>query len=208
MPQFARRSLIRIAAIPLLACLIGIVAFTTTSDGSATGIPWSATTPLTWDLFRAVPPADAVNRTEAAAIHMTIRWHASYSVKSSGGLWTGHVQSATVSNTMKPSLSWAVPNRADDRVLQHEQAHFDLNEVYRRKLETALPCIQAQSATKAGVIDALDAALHRTADEVLLQLQESQAAYDAETRHGNDGVGQARWEALIATWLLNPAAAP
>jgi hypothetical protein len=199
--------LLRVVAIPLLACLIGFSALATSSDGSVPGIPWNAATPLTWDLFRATPPADAVNRTEAAAIHMTIRWHASYSVTSNGGSWTGLVESVTVTNTMAPSLSWVVLGKADDRILQHEQAHFDLNEVYRRRLETLLPCIQAQSATKEGAIDALHAALHRRANEILLQLQAAQAGYDVETGHGNNPAGQARWEAQIATWLRNPAAA-
>jgi len=188
--------------------MIGFITFATTSDGSVPGIPWNAATPLTWDLFQATPPADAIHRTEAAAIHMAIRWHASYSVALSVGSWRGHVQSVTITNTMEPSLSWVVSGKADGRVLSHEQAHFDLNEVYRRKLETLLACIQAQSATKEGVIDVLNAALHRRANEVLLQLQAAQARYDAEAGHGNNPAGQARWEAQIAAWLLNPTAAP
>ena len=209
MQSVARWCPLRVVAIPLCACLIGFAALAAASDGSVSGIPWNAATPLTWDLFRAPPPADAVNRTEAAAIHMTIRWHAQYSVVSNGGSsWTGHVQSVTVTNTMEPSLSWVVLGKADDRVLQHEQAHFDLNEVYRRKLEALLPCIQAQSVTKEGAIDALHAALHRRANEVLLQLQAAQAEYDAETGHGSNLSGQARWEEQIAAWLRNAASAP
>ncbi len=208
MQHVPRWSLIRVVTIPLLACMIGFIAFAATSDGSVPGIPWDATTPLTWDLFQATPPADAVHRTEAAAIHMAIHWHASYSATLSLGSWRGHVQSVAITNTMEPSVSWVVPGKADGRVLGHEQAHFDLNEIYRRKLETLLACIQAQSATKEGVIDVLNAALHRRANEVLQQLQAAQARYDAETCHGNNPAGQARWEAQIAAWLLNPTAAP
>ena len=207
MQHAARWSVIRVVATPLLACLIGFTAFATTSDGSVSGIPWSASTPLTWDLFQAAPPADAVNRSEAAAIHMTIRWHASYSVTSSGGSWAGQVQNVTITNTMEPSLSWVVPGKADAQVLRHEQAHFDLNEAYRRKLEVLLPCIQARSATKEGAIDTLNADLHQRADEILEQLQAAQARYDTETGHGSNPAGQARWEAQIAAWLLNPTAA-
>ena len=208
MQHVPRRSLIRTVAIPFIACMIGFIAFDVALDGAACGIVWDATAPLTWDLFQATPPADAVHRTEAAAIHMAIRWHASYSVVFSVGSWKGQVQSVTTTNTMEPSLSWVVPGKADDRVLSHEQAHFDLNEVYRRKLEALLACIQAQSATKEGVIDALNGALHRRANEVLKQLQAAQARYDAGTCHGNDPAGQARWEDQIAAWLLNPTAAP
>jgi len=208
MNHVARRPSIRIVAAPFFACLLGLTAFAATSDGSAPGVPWDASTPLTWDLFRCAPPADAVHRSEAAAIHMTIRWNASYSVTSNGGGWTGHVTSVAVTNTMEPSLSWVVPGKGDGRILRHEQAHFDLNEVYRRKLENLLPWLRAQSASKQGAIDGLDAALHRQANEILEQLRAVQARYDAESGHGNDPAGQARWEARIAAWLLNPAAAP
>jgi len=139
---------------------------------------------------------------------MTIRWHASYSVTSSGSTWIGRVQNVTVTNTMEPSLSWVVPGKADARVLRHEQGHFDLNEVYRRKLEIVLPCLQSQCASKQGAIDELEAALHQRADGILEQLQAVQGRYDAESGHGNNPSGQARWEARIAAWLLNPVAAP
>jgi hypothetical protein len=208
MKHVARRSSIRVVAAPLLACLLGLAAFAAASDGSASSVPWDASTPLTWDLFRCAPPADAVHRSEAAAIHMTIHWHASYSVTSNGSGWTGHVTSVAVTNTMEPSLSWVVPGKGDGRILRHEQAHFDLNEVYRRKLEVLLPRLRAQSASKQGAIDGLDAALHRQANEVLEQLQAVQARYDAESEHGNNPAGQSRWEARIAAWLRNPAAAP
>jgi len=204
----AKRCVIRAVTIPLLACLVGFIAFAATSDGSVPGIPWDASMPLTWDLFQSTPPADAVHRSEPAAIHMTIRWHASYSVTSSGGSWTGHVRSVTITNTMEPLLSWVVPGKAASRILHHEQGHFDLNQVYRRKLEVLLPCLQAQNATKEGAINALKAALHQKASEVLEQLQAAQARYDAETGHGNNPNGQARWDAQIAAWLLNPTAAP
>jgi hypothetical protein len=207
-PCVARWAVNRFGTIPLLACLIGFIAFAAMSDDSVAAIPWDASTPLTWDLFRAAAPADAIHRSEAAAIHMTIRWHASYSVASSGSSWTGHVQRVTVANTMEPSLSWAVPGKVDDRVLRHEQAHFDLNEVYRRMLEALLPCLQAQNATKEGVIGALDATLHQRAAEILGRLQAAQTRYDAETCHGNDATGQARWEDQIAVWMRNPTAAP
>lgn len=193
---------------PLLACLLGLAALAATSVGVEASVPWDESTSLTWDLFRCTPPADAVNRNEAAAIHMTVRWHARYSVTSNGSTWTGHVTSVTVTNTMEPSLSWVVPGKGDDQVLRHEQGHFDLNEVYRRKLEALLPCLQAQSATKDGAIDELNAALHRRADEILEELKAAQARYDAESGHGNNPSGQARWEARIAGWLLNPTAAP
>lgn len=208
MEHVVGRSAILTAAASFLACLLGLAAFAAASEGSIPSVAWDASTPLTWDLFQCTAPADAVHRSEAAAIHMTIRWHAGYSVTSNGGSWTGRVQTVTVTNTMEPSLSWVVAGKADARVLRHEQGHFDLNEVYRRKLEILLPCLQSQSASKQAAIDELDAELHRRAGQILEQLQVLQTRYDAETAHGNNPSGQTRWEAQIAVWLTKPSAAP
>jgi hypothetical protein len=206
--QAARWRSVRVAVLALFVCLFGFDPSATATDTTDSCILWGESTPLTWDLFQAVPPADAVHRNEAAAIHMTIRWHAVYSVTSNGGSWTGHVKTATVTNAMEPALSWVVPGKAAPLVLRHEQGHFDLNEVYRRKLELSLACLRAQSATKDGAIDTLNTALHNRANEILAQLQAAQARYDAETGHGNNAAGQVQWATLIARWLLDPAAAP
>lgn len=199
---------VRIVAGSLFALLLGLFSYAAVLDGAASSMPWCETTPISWDLFQCPAPADAVHRNEAAAIHMTIRWHARYSVTSRGRTWVGHVESVAVTNTMEPSLSWVVPGKADDRVLGHEQAHFDLNEVYRRKLEIVLSSVQADSGSKDGALDALHEALHRKAEEILERLEAVQARYDAESGHGNNPAGQARWEAQIAAWLRDPAAAP
>jgi len=173
-------------------------------------IAWDPAYPITWDLFRGATPADAIHRTEAAAIHMTIRWHASYSVSSSNGTnWTGQVASITVTNTMEPSLSWVVPGKAYDDVLHHEQLHFDLNEVYRRKLECLLLGTGACTvATQQGAVDLLDASLHETANAVLKKLSDMQVLYDSQTAHGNNSTEQARWANLINEWLAAPITAP
>lgn len=207
--QQATRRTARRALSPLwLPIAVGILLLSFACVASSSGIPWDASRLLDWGMFRCTPPADAIHRSEAAAIHMTIRWHASYSVSSGNGGWTGRVQCATITNTMEPSLSWMVPGKCDDRVLEHEQAHFNLNEVYRRKLEVELGSLVAQSATKDGALDTLNAMLHRRAGEILSALQSAQARYDAETDHGNNAAAQARWESNIARWLDNPNAVP
>lgn len=204
MRQAPRRS-VRCVVWVAVACLITLTVAVAASSGD---VSWDPATPLTWSLFQAPPPADAIHRNEAAAIHMTIRWHASYSVVSNGGPWTGRIETVTVTNTMEPSLSWVVTAKADAQVLHHEQVHFDLNEVYRRKLETVLTCIQAQHPTKQGVLDALNTALHQKADVILTQLQVAQERFDAESCHGNNLAAQGRWEWNIADWLVYPASAP
>lgn len=174
-------------------------------------IDWDPFVPVSWDLFQGTPPVDATRRTEAAAIHMTISWRASYSVSSSNGgtSWLGQVAQISVTNTMEPASSWVVPSKADNAVLNHEQLHFDLNEVYRRKLECLLLGTSAcAGATQQAAVDQLYAALHQTASAVLAKVSEMQALYDAQTSHSTNASEQARWQGLISQWLLAPTTAP
>jgi hypothetical protein len=193
-----------------LVLLFGPVMAIAASEVEPPRLDWDDVCPIAWSLFQGTPPSDAVHRTEAAAIHMTIRWNASYSISSSTGTnWVGHVASVTVTNTMEPTLSWVVPGKAQASILQHEQLHFDLNEAYRRKLECMLLAIASCSATtQQGAVDQLNAALHQTADAVLQTLFDMQALYDSETAHSTDAKAQARWQGLVASWLAAPMTAP
>ncbi|MFC2079010.1 hypothetical protein ACFLSZ_03420 [Candidatus Bipolaricaulota bacterium] len=194
-------------ALAFFLCAVSVLA---TTEAEPPRIIWDQAYPVTWDLFQGVPPADADHRTEAAAIHMTIRWHASYSVSSTNGAnWSGQVASITVTNTMEPTLSWAVPGKTYASVLRHEQLHFDLNEVYSRKLDCLLlGTASCNGSTQQGAVDLLNASLHQTANAVLLKLTDMQSLYDSQTSHGNDAAEQARWEALITEWLAAPTTAP
>jgi hypothetical protein len=198
----------RLLTVAITLCLFTLGAF---AEIGSTQIEWDQSAPVTWDLFRGVPPADAPQRTEAAAIHMTIRWHVSYSVSSSNGgaTWTGQVAAITVTHTMEPDQSWVVPGKAFDNVLSHEQLHFDLNEVYRSKLECLLlETTSCQASTQQAAIDQLVSTLSQTANAILLRSEETQELYDSETAHSTDAAGQARWQALISQWLLAPLTAP
>lgn len=193
----------------LAIALCSISALATTA-GDLSHVNWDQASPITWSLFQGTPPADASQRTEAAAIHMTIRWHASYSVSSiNGSTWTGQVASITVTNTMEPADSWVVPGKAFASILGHEQSHFDLNEVYRRKLECLLLGTNTcNGATQQAVVDLLNTSLHQTANTVLQQLSDMQTLYDSQTSHGSNSAEQARWQNLISSWLVAPTTAP
>lgn len=190
----------------LCAVLVQVAA-----EVGAASVVWDQAHPITWYLFQGTPPADAGQRSEAAAIHMTIRWHAGYSISSTDGTnWVGQMTSITVTNTMEPALSWVVPGKTYERLLRHEQLHFDLNEVYRRKLEFRL--LQQTGAfaatTQQEVIDLLNQSLHHNAEVVLQELAEMQALYDLETSHSNNHAEQARWDSLITGWLDSAVTTP
>jgi hypothetical protein len=205
MIKFRQRLLL---VLGIAICLLSSIALA--EIGSA-HVDWDQYVPVSWDLFQGTPPADAHQRTEAAAIHMTISWRASYSVSSSNGgsSWLGQVAAITVTNTMEPGSSWVVPGKAHDNVLNHERLHFDLNEVYRRKLECLLLATNScQGATQQAAVDQLNASLHQTATVVLQKVSEMQTLYDSQTSHSTNSAEQARWQGLISQWLIEPTTAP
>ena len=182
------------------------------ASGTAQEVVWDQALYIHWGLFLAPPPHDAALRTEAAAIHMTVRWSLSYVARynASARSWEGAIDrsSLDVINTMEPFLSWVVPGKECETTLNHEQRHFDLNEVYRRKLDLSLSRLTATGASAEITKKLLKQRIDATANETLGSLQEMQARYDRETAHGMNSTEQARWDEMIAAWLVDPNQAP
>ena len=149
---------------------------------------------------------------EAAQIHMTIRWQLQLIMEYNcqRQLWTAIIDrpSLTVANTMAPAASWADRGRQNSATLNHEQGHFDLNEVYRRRLQAALTPLTAEGGTADAAKQALQALIDTASEEILSQLADTQASYDQETRHGTDLQAQTAWDRRIEAWLANPNQAP
>lgn len=94
-------------------------------------------------------------------------------------------------------LSWAYEDRQSPAILQHEQLHFDIAEVYARKLERKLNSLKIRKSQKAGASKLLQRYTRA-------QLA-SQARYDAETVHGLNHKKQKAWQELVDRELLNPS---
>ncbi|MEA3238509.1 MAG: DUF922 domain-containing protein [Candidatus Bipolaricaulota bacterium] len=175
-------------------------------------VPWSAEQQVTWKLFLAPYPQDGCMQAEAAAIHMTLNWSVSYVIdyERSKGTWYGYVDKSmiNVTNTMEPLLSWAASDGKSVDVLHHEQRHFDLNEVYARKLVGRLALPHATGTGKDEVRTALRKEINATASAVLDMASQMQSLYDDETEHGTNAETQTNWAAKIDAWLASPMQAP
>ncbi len=145
-------------------------------------------------------------------IDMRISWRVAYTIVYDPlrRMWSGTIDQAgvTVANTMDPRASWVRPGAATPALLDHEQHHFDLNEVYARMLVSAITGVSASGATK----NAVDAHLHQliaaAGSRVLDALKVMQRGYDDQTGHGTHLVQQRAWDEQIAAWLCTPDAAP
>jgi len=144
-------------------------------------------------------------------VSVDIKWAAGHDFDHRFGrtpAWIGTPKNIIVSNVLNPTLSWALKNAVTDRLLQHEQGHFDLSEVYRRKLEQSLCEVCVTGSNGEAVKAALDRALHAVADPILIQAKAMYQRYDVETSYGRNEAEQARWNQLIETWLGQPLTAP
>jgi len=196
------RSLLTVLTLAVIVLLPGIAAAYELPTGV---ICWDSSCPLSWNDFRGPVPGNVANLTDAAAIHMTISWPYQYNVQCGTSPELVTVTSISVFNFMDPSRSWAYGPRMTPETLRHEQTHFNLNEVYRRKLEGALRrLLPIPQTTK----EALRQLLHCTADPILDRMLAVQSQYDRETDHSNNAAAQAEWDRKVLGWLANPSLAP
>ncbi len=175
-------------------------------------LPWSANRPLTWDDFKGHPPEGAEEGDEAAKIAMGLGYSFKVRTWKEGGKWKAHLTEVTTTNTMKRSESWVVPGEKTPALLNHEQKHFDLNEVYRRLLDAALQKLVCNLEATGDTEEEAKANLEKKLDEALApfrkKCEEVQEQYDRETDHGRNAEKQAEWDKRIAGWLADPKTAP
>lgn len=81
------------------------------------------------------------------------------------------------------------------RILSHEQKHFDLTELYARKMRKAYselksPCEMSQPA------------LNKIYNDLFEELRQLQILYDVETDHGLKPEAQQQWDRFIGEGLI------
>ncbi|MEM7036039.1 MAG: DUF922 domain-containing protein [Bacteroidota bacterium] len=92
-----------------------------------------------------------------------------------------------------PEMSWH-RGEPSDRLLEHERRHFDITEIYARKLRKVYSELRNGCAMSKEV-------LKEKANEVREAWREKQREYDRETHHSTDREAQAKWNALIKAEL-------
>lgn len=96
-----------------------------------------------------------------------------------------------VYNTFSMQRSWVRPDAMTDEVLEHEQGHFDLCELYTRKLRARF------NATEGITVDNLRRITRSVWAEVHGEYAERQEQYEEETAHGLNREGQIAWTAFL-----------
>jgi hypothetical protein len=143
-------------------------------------LTWNAARKLTWSDYKANPnpnnDASATTRT-----YLAIDYHIS----------TDNF-SYTIRSAFSRSYSWG--RDKTEYILSHEQGHFDLAEVYARKLHQRMSAYRFDKRT-------FQKDLKKIYDEVAAEKAAIQEQYDRETRHSIDQEKQAEWLKKIARML-------
>lgn len=156
------------------------VSATVAQDPAEDALTWSASRKLTWSDYKASPnpKSDAAATTSTS---LSIDYHIS-----------GSQFSYTIKSWFSKSRSW-VRNQTD-HILSHEQGHFDIAEIYARKLHQRMSAYRFNKNN-------YQKELNRIYNEVADEKAAFQQQYDRETRHSIDEVKQAEWLKKISRML-------
>jgi hypothetical protein len=154
---------------------------TTIASNGEPEIIWSADRRLNWDDFKAAPSGRAMT---GAVTHSTIK------VTPKANQWSGRVE-VEVKAIFACNKSWARKKaKESDYLLNHEQRHFDIAELYARKIRQALSSqrvtVKNYKQIKAAVIQPL------FKDYVAFDEE-----YDHLTVHGLNKDRQEEWNMMI-----------
>ncbi len=143
-------------------------------------IEWNEYYRISWEDFRGQPGANSIG--DAGAV---------VQIKAKPFLVRNEVHYNVVAYFSRPR-SWA--RDTSDALLRHEQLHFDLAELYARKIRKRIDELK-----KSGVTDVKDI---NAAIQILLdESNDADRRYDVETLHGALVKKQKEWERRISREL-------
>ncbi|MDT0608567.1 DUF922 domain-containing protein [Croceitalea rosinachiae] len=146
---------------------------------------WSADKRLTWSDFKGPIPPDAVPAATTAS---------GISYKYSANLLHHEVKlDYTVNAYFYPNESWYKPDSCDDLILSHEQLHFDISELFARKMRLIL--------SRTSFTENVKTEIRKIYKEILKELSDFQDKYDWETNFSRNREAQLEWNARIAEAL-------
>lgn len=143
-------------------------------------LEWDYSRKLTWDDYKGNP-----NPESDAAASTTTLLAIEYKISSNGFRYK-------IDSRFSKTRSWGI--HKTDYILSHEQGHFDIAEIYARKLNMKMS--EYKFNTKTYQKD-----LKKIYQDILDEKEEVQNAYDGETRHSINKAKQAEWLKIIAKML-------
>jgi hypothetical protein len=143
-------------------------------------LAWSAARKLVWDDFKGTPDA----RSGAAASTAT-KLGFDYSVSKNEFAFS-------ITLHFSKTRSWA--REKNDHILRHEQGHFDIAEIFARKLYKKMKSYRFHKNTYRHDVN-------KIYDDILKDKDSMQQQYDEETDFSRNKEKQAEWLKKIASML-------
>ncbi len=160
---------------------IGVLQSQKTDDA----IPWTEQRKLSWSDFKGEVPKDAMAAATTAS---------GISYKYSANLMFNEVNlDFEVKTFFYPQESWYKPEICDSLVLSHEQLHFDITELFARKMRRKL--------NQSTFSDNVKAEVRNIYNSILSELNAYQERYDWETDFSRKKIAQLRWQERIRAEL-------
>ncbi len=146
---------------------------------------WTPELKLRWEDFKGKPdPNSRIAAVTASGI----------SYKFSSMERNGYYEVEYTADTFfYPKQSWYQPHMCDDIILSHEQLHFDISELYARKMRKIMDGTRFTENVKLEVKE-----IYR---QVLKELAAFQDKYDEETNFSRNREAQLRWNREIKAAL-------
>ncbi len=148
--------------------------------------------PLTADEFRQKPPAQMMkNGVRISAFTTTdTRYTYSYNYETEDGKTTAKVTRLHVEARFVPEKSWNA-RKGNAALLDHEQGHFDIAEIYSLKMQIELAMarnagqpLQVIADSPSVAVKQLDKHLKKYFDDSAADAKEANLRYDRATEHG------------------------
>lgn len=168
--------------LPLLL-IVSSTVFAQNSDEEL--LDWSASRKLTWADYKSLPEPES-----DAAASTTTYLAISYDINNRGFRYK-------IESRFSKTRSWGLHKTA--YILSHEQGHFDIAEIFARKLNKKMSEYKFDKRTYGKDLD-------KIYDEVTKEKTAFQNKYDRQTKHSINKEEQAKWLLLIATLLEEYAA--
>ncbi len=166
----------------IFAILISFVIIGSSSKPDSNTILWSEDRPLTWDDFQGRPDYnyDAVSAlTSSGIMHMK-------------GCENGKII-YKIEAYFEKDFSWVKPEAYTDHHLEHEQIHFDITQLYAKKLEHALDKQHFQCGE--------EEEFEQFVQEFLAGWQKAQINFDLYTHYSMKPPEQYEWKHKVALEL-------
>lgn len=170
-----------VSRLSILFFVIGGLFITNAQKDGEEVIPWSLERRLSWADFKGEIPRDAMAAATTAS---------GISYRYSANLMFNEVNLDFEVNTyFYPDGSWYKPQICDSTVLAHEQLHFDITELFARKMRKKLKQSTFSDNVKAEVRD-----IYNT---ILAELNAYQERYDWETDFSRKHDAQKKWQEKV-----------